>query len=44
MVVLTQDSPALTPEQEALAGRVTEFVKIGDIVRRPVTESSASVQ
>ena len=38
------DSPAATPETEALTGRVTEFVGIGDTVRRPATESSASVR
>ncbi|WP_420622646.1 hypothetical protein [Candidatus Poriferisodalis sp.] len=39
-----QGSPDATPEPEAIAGRVTEFVKVGDTVRRPATESSASVQ
>ena len=39
-----QDSPDATPEPEALTGRVTEFVKIGDTVWRPATESSASVR
>ncbi|MXV88213.1 MAG: phosphotransferase [Acidimicrobiales bacterium] len=38
------DGPVSTPEPERLAGRVTEFVRIGDTVRRPATESSASVQ
>ena len=35
---------SITPEPEVRAGRVTELVKIVDTVRRPVTESSASVQ
>ncbi|WP_419911591.1 phosphotransferase [Candidatus Poriferisodalis sp.] len=43
-----QDSPGTSPdappEPEALAGRVTEFVRVGDTVRRPASESSASVQ
>ncbi|WP_423916856.1 phosphotransferase [Candidatus Poriferisodalis sp.] len=44
MVVLTQENPALTPEPEALVGRVTEFVRVADTVRRPATESSVSVR
>ncbi|WP_420624996.1 phosphotransferase [Candidatus Poriferisodalis sp.] len=39
-----QGSPEPTSEPEVLAGRVAEFVKIGDTVRRPATDSSASVQ
>ena len=38
------DSSAPIPEPVALAGRVTEFVRIGDTVRRPPTGSSASVR
>lgn len=38
------DRPVATPDPEALAGRVTEFVRNGDTVRRPATESSKSVQ
>ena len=34
----------MTSEPEPKAGRVTEFVKIGDTVRRPPTGSSASVR
>ncbi|WP_420446119.1 phosphotransferase [Candidatus Poriferisodalis sp.] len=34
----------MTGEPEPKAGRVTEFVRIGDTVRRPATGSSASVQ
>ena len=42
-----QDSPEsdeAAPEPEALAGRVTAFVRVGDTVRRPATGSSASVR
>lgn len=38
------NSPKSSAEPEVLAGRVTEFVRVGDTVRRPPTESSASVQ
>ena len=37
-------NPDATPETEALADRVTEFVRVGDTVRRPATESSATVR
>ncbi|WP_423916962.1 hypothetical protein [Candidatus Poriferisodalis sp.] len=39
-----QIRPEPTPEPEPKAGRVTEFVKVGDTVRRPATESSVSVR
>ena len=37
-------SPEATPEPEELAGRVIEFVRVGDTVRCPPTSSSASVR
>ena len=37
-------SPGSTPKPEALAGRVPEFVRVGDTVRRPATGSSAPVR
>lgn len=36
--------PESDPELEVVAGRVTEFVRVGDTVRRPATGSSASVR
>ena len=37
-------SSGTTPEPETLAGRVTEFVRVGDTVRLPAAGSSASVR
>ena len=37
-------SSTAVSEPEELAGRVTEFVRVGDTVRRPATDSSASVR
>ncbi|WP_419911581.1 phosphotransferase family protein [Candidatus Poriferisodalis sp.] len=39
-----QDSPTRATTPEALAGRVTEFIRFGNTVRRPATASSASVR